>query len=196
MQINSRSRFGRRTRLLALAAVGASFALPVTAQAADVAYIKFPGADLAGDVTVDKELRGASQLLHYQWFLGRRSPDQKAVFNGFHFTKSIDRASPGLMLAAADGRVIPSVRVLVRKPGVTPPARATYLEYCLEHVVVVDDAHNMRADGEPVEGVTLSAGRLSQRYIPSGSLAPATPVTASWSLQTNSLGAFPGICGE
>jgi type VI secretion system secreted protein Hcp len=186
-----------RSRLLALATVAAALTLPVSAHAADPAFIKFPTPDLAGDVQ-DKEVRGAIELRHFQWSLGSGVPDRKATMNDFHFSKSVDRASPGLMVAAADGRVIPSVRVLVRRSGIAQGPSATYLEYCLEHVVVTSDSVTMSPENgpTPLENLSLSVGRFSQRYIPNTTAVPNTPVSAGWNLQQNTLGTMPGRCGE
>ena len=65
MQISSRSRFARRSRLLALATVGAALALPVSAQADD-AFLKLPGPDIAGE-TIDKVFPNTIPVREFSW---------------------------------------------------------------------------------------------------------------------------------
>jgi type VI protein secretion system component Hcp len=185
-------------RPLVFAAVGAALALPVSAHAADTAFIKFPTPDLAGDAPADKELKGAIEAREFWWTLNGARPSQAPSLTGFGFAKSVDRASPGLMVAAADGRVIPWVRVVLRRPGATTPAPATYFEYCLENVTVKGISARKGAD-VPYENLEMNVGRFSQRYIPNPVSAPSgssTPVSAAWDFQQNTLGTMPARCGD
>lgn len=152
----SRRLMVRRSRVLVLAALGAALALPAAAQA-DSAYLKLPGPELKGE-SVDPNFANTIELISYSWDLSRGT--DKALFGGFRLKKRVDRSSPGLMLTAAQGRVISSARVNVR--GDQKP----YLEYCLRDVTVASDrVDHTTAGGPPIETVELRFASLEQRYV-------------------------------
>ena len=98
------------------------------------------------------------------------------------------------MLALAQGRSFPAARLSLRKPGT---AGGAYLEYHLEMVGVTSYEVSHSAGEPPTESVKLAFGKVSQRYSPTGNLAPASRdiVSANWSRITNTggLGGFPDV---
>jgi type VI protein secretion system component Hcp len=193
----SRCRPAGRSRALVLLAVAAGLGLPASAHA-ERAFIKMPGKDLVGE-SVNSPFPGRSELTSYSWDLSRSpggSGDQAvAKFGGFRLKKRVDRASPGLMRAAATGESINSALVtVVRDDG------NTYLEYCLRGVTAVSDrVEHTPAGGPPIETVELRFAGLEQRYQqfdPSGRIIMGTH-TSGWSELTQSpLVAFAAPCGS
>ena len=189
---------GRRLRLAFVAAVGAALAVPVSASAATDQFLRLSGSQYDGESRDGRYFLRHIEIRSASFAVNRASRFGAPTFGDLIITKTVDRSSPALMLAAASGRPITSALLEVRKAGAMPPA-PPYLAYCFQNVVVTSDqVDNGPGDALPKETVTLSYQAVIQSYRPTnfdGTMA--SPIVAGWSLiQSDAIAAFPTSCGR
>jgi type VI secretion system secreted protein Hcp len=192
-----RSCRGRRLRVATVAAVGAALAVPVSASAATDQFLRLGGSQYEAE-TSDPEFAKAIAVQSASFNVKRASRTVSApTFGNLTITKTVDRSSPALMLAAASGKLIPWARLSVRRMGDTPTA-GTYLEYCFENVVVMSDqVANVTGGDHPGETVALSYQKVTQSYSPISDGKLSGAIVAGWSLIANGpISVFPVSCGK
>lgn len=112
----------------------------------------------------------------------------KASFTDVSVTKSVDAATPALLLAAASGKRVKTATVTARKAGADP---FEYLTVVLVDVLVT--GCSVGGDGEepPTEHVTLSFGKVQLSYhrqSPAGEGAPDAANRFDWDVTKNARG--------
>lgn len=110
--------------------------------------------------------------------LAPKSKNTKAIFQDFAFKHKLDKASPKLIAACAQGTHMQSAALVLRKAGGQP---VEFLKVTLKDVVVSSlSLASAAAETIPLESVTLSYAEIEIAYYPQkadGTLD--TPVTAS-----------------
>jgi len=92
--------------------------------------------------------------------------------------KVIDRASPTLYQACAQGQRIPSATLAVREAGVAP---MDYLIVELQDVLVSSVSLDGDAAAFPMEEISLAYSKIAWKYTSTDAAGkPTTEVTASW----------------
>jgi type VI secretion system secreted protein Hcp len=108
----------------------------------------------------------------------------KVVFQDFHFSKRLSKATPKLMLACASGQHLPEALLVMRRAG---RDQQEYLRYKFSDVVVSSYPTSGGVEGsEPTDEVSLSFGRFEIEYRPQnvdGTLAE--PIRAGWDVRAN-----------
>jgi type VI secretion system secreted protein Hcp len=142
-----------------------------TASAASSAYfLKIDGID--GEST---DANHAGQIEINSWSFGVSNASTigsatggagagKAKFQDFHVTKRIDKATPLLALACAQGRRIPKATFVVARPG--DGGSVDYYRVTLTNVLC--DSFSQQGDQSdlPTETVSLNFGKLTVEYKP------------------------------
>jgi type VI secretion system secreted protein Hcp len=177
----------RACTVAALAALTVLLAIPLSAHASQDMFLKTNQPELQGE-SLDKALPGAINLKSFQWSienpasLGSASGGAgsgKAKLNALKITKFVDASSPGLMMDAAKGTMIPSAALIVRKAGGAQPD--AYLQYRLKTVFVTDVETSADAGDDGVsETVTLMYGSIQQRYVQTKASGALNPIITGW----------------
>lgn len=108
---------------------------------------------------------------------------ERANFHDFTITKELDKASPKLNLACADGTHIKEVILELCRSG---SDKLKYMEYKLSDVIVSSVAVS-GSKGIPTETVTLNYGKIEWIYTQQKRAdgGGAGNIAAGWSLETN-----------
>lgn len=109
----------------------------------------------------------------------------KVNFEDVHFTARINKASPEIMLACANGKHIKKAQLFVRKQGET---QHDYLVVTLEDFIVSSYqlGGSEGSNALPVDQFALNFSKIKFEYKaqkPDGQLE--APVTVGWDLKTN-----------
>ncbi|HEY7076066.1 MAG TPA: type VI secretion system tube protein Hcp [Solirubrobacteraceae bacterium] len=180
----------RRGRLAAIVAVGASLALPLSAQAAThSAYLTVPDFGAKAKTPI----AGAIPITDWSWGLeASTNPGTattgagagKVSFNTFKFTKPIDATSPQFMGALTRGQRLDNVRVYVPLNGARKGGAALQLN--LSSVFVKNDTLAGTDGQEPTEEIELAVGAVNETYQPDDITGdPLAKVTDGWNRVTN-----------
>jgi type VI secretion system secreted protein Hcp len=157
-------------------------------------FLKIEGID--GESTDDKHKKEI-EVLSFSWGVSQQRSasassagnlsSQRADFGDFSVVKALDKTSPPLMLACADGTHLKSIRLeLCRASGDKQP----YMEYKFTDVIVTNvrpggSAHG--AEALPVEEVSFAYGKVEMAYtqtkVEGGRAAGKIP--AGWDLKAN-----------
>ena len=156
-------------------------------------FLKVDSVD--GESTDDKH-PGEIEVLSYSWGVSQQKSGSasshgshtagRADFNDFSIVKAIDKASPKLMLACADGTHLKSIRLeLCRAGGDKQP----YMEYKFTDVIVTSFRPGGNGHGEalPLEEVSFAFGKAEWKYTQTkveGGKA-AGNVAGGWDLKVN-----------
>lgn len=189
------------TRLIrATAPAAAALALLASAPSALAArdyFLLVPG--IPGPVQ-DAGFVGASVVDQYGWSVRQaaatRTRPAGPRFSEFTVSKRVDSMSPLLMLRAAAGAVIPTVRFAVRSQGTT---RSVYHEFCLEGVHVQSVAQEGSATVDDAqETVAFRFDRIVQRYRTFSEDGTTGPfIVGGWDLiAALQYGSFAANCGR
>jgi type VI secretion system secreted protein Hcp len=112
---------------------------------------------------------------------------ERANFQDFSITKALDKASPKLAVACADGTHIKSVILELCRAG---GDKVKYMEYKLSNCIISsyhDGGSSHGAETLPVETVTFNYGKIEWNYTQQ-KRADGTgggQVAAGWDLQAN-----------
>lgn len=149
------------------------------------AFLKFP--DIDGEATDNKHKdwievlsvsHGCSQAGSSQ--PGGRPP--RVSVEDFSVGKPMDKSTPKLFEACANGKVFPKVEIHLQGAG---RDRSKYMEYVLENAMVTTYSPAGNAgdcDEVPLEKVSLNFEKLSMKYTPQGEDGePGKPVEAEFS---------------
>ena len=147
--------------------------------------------DIKGESTDDKH-KDQIEVLSWQWGVsnagsmgsGGGGGTGKASFAELHFTHVLDKASPNLAMACANGKHIPDATLTIRKAG---EKALDYLVFKLSDVIVTSvqqSGHD--GGGLPSESVSLQYIKIDQEYKPQkpdGSLDSG--VSFKWDVKKN-----------
>ncbi len=143
--------------------------------------------------STDAGHRGEIDVLSYAW--GESQPAVPSVGGGggagrvtmqdFHFAMHVNKVSPKLFLACANGAHIKNAILTVRRPVAGAPE---FLKWSLSDVTVTSyqTAISMPSGEPPTDQVSLRFARIEVEYRPvkpDGSLD--APSKAGWDLKTN-----------
>jgi type VI secretion system secreted protein Hcp len=111
----------------------------------------------------------------------------KAHFNDLTFTHYVDKASPNLMMACAEGKHLPKAVLAQRKSG---GGAQEYLIVTMEGVIVTSVNTSDTANGgrePPTETVSLQFGKIDLEYKPQkdDSGAVGAGVHFKWDVKSN-----------
>jgi len=101
----------------------------------------------------------------------------------FHFAMGVNKASPMLFLAVANGKHFKNAILSIRRAGGEPPQ--DFMKWTLTDIVVTS-YQTAGNGGELTDQFSLSFGKIEVEYIPQnpdGSLG--VPVKAGWDLKAN-----------
>jgi len=116
---------------------------------------------------------------------GRARGTGRASFSDMSVVKRVDASSPGLYLASASGKRLPSAVLEVRKPG----TRVSYYTIRMDNVRISSVSVSSSKDSaEPVEEVTLTYGKISWEYVPPDDAGRGARHEATWDLEANKRG--------
>lgn len=109
---------------------------------------------------------------------------ERATFQDLRLTKQLDKASPKLALACADGTHIGNVTIEFCRAGTE---KIKFMEYKLTNCIISD--YHMIADGRdfPLEGISINYGKIEWAYVQqkrAGGSA-AGNVASGWDLEKN-----------
>ncbi|MGQ9575806.1 MAG: Hcp family type VI secretion system effector [Thermoguttaceae bacterium] len=158
------------------------------------AFLKIDG--IPGESTDDKH-KDWIEILSYSWGLrqpasgssstaGGRSAE-RADFQDFSVVKALDKASPKLFLACANGQHIKQVKLeLCRAAG----DKQKYMEYTLSDVIISSVRPGGSAQGGetlPLEEVSFNYGKIELSYTETDHKTgkPKGDVKANWDLTAN-----------
>jgi type VI secretion system secreted protein Hcp len=157
---------------------------------ADDVFLKVGDPALAGE-SLDEQFRDAIVVQAFAWGF-QAAPGGRSMLSNLFVTKTVDRASPGLMEAVGSGRHLKSARLSLRHPGAAP---LVYLEYCLEDVTVVSQQAGEQGGAPPTETIGLQFTRFAQRYVYRDSVGRTTEYTSGWDTRLNQPAPFLATCG-
>jgi type VI secretion system secreted protein Hcp len=162
-----------------------------TADAAAVDYfLKIDGVE--GEST-DEKHRGEIEVLSWSWgasnaglhSTGGGMGAGKVQMQDFHFTMSVNKATPKLFLMCATGEHIKEAILTVRKAGTDAPVE--YLKIKLTDVLVSSYQTGGSGGGDvPMESFSLNFSKIEIEYTPQnadGTLA--APIKAGYDLKLN-----------
>lgn len=175
-----------------LAALAVLLAVPLSAHASQDMFLQMGRPDLQGE-SLDKSLPGAISISEFSWkietptTIGSASGGAgsgKASLGPLEIKKPVDASSPGLMMAAAKGTMIPYAALVIRKADPRQPD--AFLQYRFRTVVVTDVETSADAGGEGVsETVTLRYGSVQQRYLQTKPSGAVNPIITGWDQVAN-----------
>lgn len=146
--------------------------------------------DIKGEST-DLKHKGEIDVISWSWGLVQMGAGHsnsggggvgKAQFHDISIVKKVDRASPALLQAAAEGSHIRDVQLIVRKAG---GRQLEYLKIKLTDVFVASVLNVVKGE-EAVEHLTLNFGKVEYDYYPQKEDGSAdAPVHFGWSVKDN-----------
>lgn len=154
------------------------------------AFIKIDGID--GESTDDKHSDwiemigfgiGVKQMVSSTASSSGGASAERADFDPFSFTKQIDKASPKLLLACADGTHIGTITIELCRAGTE---KVKFMEYKLTNCLISDVSTN--GGGEfPTENVSINYGKIEWSYTQQKRKGggAAGNVAAGWDLEKN-----------
>lgn len=177
---------GTLSRLAAIVAIGAAGLGSVSHAAVDM-FIKISGVD--GE-TADKPHRGASDLESWSWAMtGIIGEKSRPTFSQLSIRKRIDKASPLLMKAMAEGANFARVTITLRSQSAT---RVEFARLVLEDVNLTGILIGLSVASEDFsEELTLNYRRIGIEYF---TIEANERSQFAWSIPENTEGGvtFPG----
>jgi type VI secretion system secreted protein Hcp len=108
----------------------------------------------------------------------------KVQMQDMHFSKHVDKASPSLLLACADGTHLKSVELVCRKAG---KEQQEYLKYKLSDVLISSyQVSGSQGDVVPTDQISMNFSKIEVEYKEQkadGTLG--APAKAGWDLKAN-----------
>lgn len=147
-------------------------------------FLKIDG--IEGEATHELH-RGEIEVLSWSWgatnsssALGSGGGAGKANFQDLSITKTVDKASPKLMLYCAQGKHIPSATLTVRRGG------GEFMKIEMSNVLISSfKVAGDRATGAPTNEVRLRFSRVVITTFVQNADGSTTPVKAGYDLATN-----------
>lgn len=156
------------------------------------AFLKIDG--IPGESTDDKH-KDWIEIASYNWGVSQPASatasssggatSERANFQDLHVTKTLDKATPKLALACADGTHIKEVTLeLCRAAG---GQKLKYMEYKLSNCIVSSLSGSGSGGGEPTENLAFNYGKLEVTYTQQKRAdgSGGGNVAAGWDLQSN-----------
>ena len=156
------------------------------------AFLKIEGID--GEST-DSKHKDWIEVLSYGWGVTQptsaastagSATSARASFGDLSITKLLDKSTPKLFLACANGEHLKKVTLeLCRAAG---EDKAKYMEYIMEEVVVSNVSIGGSGDELPVESVSFNYGNIKQNYYKTDRATgkeAGLAGSAGWSLKEN-----------
>jgi type VI secretion system secreted protein Hcp len=173
---------------LALAVVLATFGMVSAASAANDFFLKIPGVD--GE-SVDKSHPNEIVVLSWSWGMsnvvsisGGGGGAGKVSMQNLTLTKTLDKASPLLMLTLCRGTHYTEAVLTVRRVGANP---FEYLKITLNDVLVTSvSTGGTASDDRPTEEITLAFTKVAFEYTPQkADGSSGTPIRFGWDVSQN-----------
>lgn len=154
------------------------------------AFVKIDGID--GESTDDKHA-GWIEIISYDTGVTQRSSAtassvggasaERADFHDFSFTKQLDKASPKLALACADGTHIATITVEICRAGTD---KVKFMEYKMTNCIISGVSTSGGGDF-PQESVSVNYGKMEWAYVQQKRQGggAAGNVAAGWDLEKN-----------
>lgn len=146
--------------------------------------------DIKGESS-DQKHKGEIDVISWSWGLvqagashssGSGAGTGKVQFHDISIVKKVDRASPALFMAAAEGSHIKDVQLVVRKAG---GKQLEYLKIKLTDVFVASVQNAVKGE-DAVEHITLNFAKVEYDYYPQKEDGSAdSPVHFGWSVKDN-----------
>jgi len=155
------------------------------------AFLKIEG--IPGESTDDKH-KDWIEVLSYSWGVTQGASasastsggatHQRADFQDFMISKTLDKASPKLALACADGTHVKTVTLELCRAG---GDKVKYMEYKMTNCIVSSAGVGGGAGGEPTENVTFNYGKIEWTYTQQKRAdgSGGGQVAAGWNLEAN-----------
>ncbi len=149
--------------------------------------------DIAGESTDDKH-KDWIEILSYNWGVSQMASaasqssttsaaGQRADFQDLSIVKIVDKASPLIFKACANGSPIKEVKIELCRAG---GEKQKYMEFIMTDVIISSASIGGGGGGEATESITFNYGKLKINYIPLGRDGkPAGNVPFGWDLQAN-----------
>jgi len=155
------------------------------------AFIKIDG--IPGESTDDKHKDwmeistfswGASQPASGTASSAGGATAERANFNNFEVTKTIDKATPKLSVNCADGTHIKEITIELCRAG---GDKMKYMEYKLSNCIISSITNGGGSEGEPSEHVSFNYGKIQWTYTQQkrSDGSGGGNVAAGWDLQIN-----------
>ena len=154
-------------------------------------FLKIDG--IEGESTDDKH-KGWIEILSYSWgesqMVSRTASSSgggtsaRVDMQDLSVVKTLDKASPLICLACAEGKHIKEVTLeLCRAGGDKMP----YMEYKMSNVIVSSVSVGGGGGGEPTESLTFNYGKIQWTYTQQKRAdgSPGGKVPAGWDLEAN-----------
>ncbi len=130
---------------------------------------------------------GVSQTASGSASSGGGASSERADFQDFSIVKSLDKASPKLALACADGTHIPSVTIELCRAG---GDKVKYMEYKLSNCIISSSRPGGSAQGGeslPLEEISFNFGKIEWTYTQQKRAdgSGGGNVAAGWDLEAN-----------
>src|SRR4051812_21918424 len=132
------------------------------------AFLKIEG--IEGE-SADAKHKGEIQLESFSWSENQTGTASsgggmgagKVSMQDIHFTKKVDKASPKLMLACADGEHIKKATLTCRKAG---KDQQEFLKYILSDVLVSSYSIGASSSGDhmPMEQISMNYAKIEIEY--------------------------------
>jgi type VI secretion system secreted protein Hcp len=156
--------------------------------AADI-FLKIDGID--GESKDDKH-KNEIELMAWSWAeaqtgsaaRGGGMGSGKVEVHDIAFTKFVDKATPKLISACAEGKHIPTAKLVMRKAG---GEQKEYLKIELDDVLVSSYATSGANGGEaPTENIALNFGKITVEYFEQDNKGAVTSVgKGGWDVKAN-----------
>ncbi len=109
---------------------------------------------------------------------------ERASFQDFNLTKEMDKASPKLAIACADGTHFNKITIEFCRAGTE---KVKFMTFELSNCIISD--YRMIADGRdfPIESLSINFGKINLAYVQQKREGggPAGNIAAGWDLQRN-----------
>jgi type VI secretion system secreted protein Hcp len=132
------------------------------------AFLKIEGID--GESS-DSKHKGEIQLESFSWSANQTGTASagggmgagKVAMQDFHITKKVDKASPKLMLACADGEHIKKATLVCRKAG---KDQQEFMKYTLSDLLVSSYSIGASTAGDhlPMEQISMNYSKIEVEY--------------------------------
>jgi len=158
-----------------------SFSNNLLPEADAAAFAKYDGID--GESTDSGHSDGWSNVESFSFGVAREMSastgdrtTSTAHFSDFTIVKQLDKASPKLFLASANGQVIPTFSFEITNSQY----KSAYLKYELTNVMITSYSISGGGDEFPTESISLNFEKIKFTYVEQTSKGGTAPVESSW----------------